>query len=327
CSGLTSVTIPESVTSIGESAFSGCSGLTSVTIPEGVTSIGDLAFSGCSGLTSVTIPESVASIGDYAFEGVAPEALTAAWLPSGMSKDNLKTLVIPESVTSIGDLAFSGCSGLTSVTIPSSVTSIGYNAFYNCSGLTSVTIPSSVTSIEGWAFEYCTGLTSVTIPSSVTSIGEYAFSGCSGLTSIIFTSIPPTHLTNLATEISGAKGYYFPEYTSAWESVIKDGKWNGVLVDVLPEETIGTLTITPISPFGKVIIVYSSEALKDATIFEDFVLSCYDETTGETYEAKAIMVTKSLSSGAVTFEWDMAKDGIRLDAASLRFYVEYCTDL
>ncbi len=146
--GCSETTIPNSVTSIGESAFAGCSGLTSgsgltsVTIPNSVTSIGREAFVNCSGLTSVTIPN---------------------------------------SVTSIGDWAFRGCWGLTSVTIPNSVTSIGFGAFEGCSGLTSVTIPNSVTSIEGGAFRYCSGLTSVTIPNSVTSIREEAFAYCSEL--------------------------------------------------------------------------------------------------------------------------------------------------
>jgi CBS domain-containing protein len=137
------VTIPDSVTSIGDCAFEGCSGLTSVTIPASVTSIGFLAFEGCSGLTSV---------------------------------------IIPDSVSSIGDCAFRGCSGLASVTIPASVTSIGEGALYRCTGLTSVIIPDSVTSIGRSAFEGCSGLTSVIIPASVTSIGSDAFRGCSGLT-------------------------------------------------------------------------------------------------------------------------------------------------
>ena len=168
CSGLTSLTIPSSVTSIGNEAFHGCSGLTSLVIPSGVTSIGDEAFHGCSGLTSLTIPSSVTSIGDEAFYGCS----------------GLISLTIPSSVTRIGWSAFEGCSGLTSLTIPSSVTWIDRSAFSGCSSLTSLTIPSSVTSIGWSAFEGCSGLTSLTIPSSVTSIGNYAFEGCSGLTSI-----------------------------------------------------------------------------------------------------------------------------------------------
>ena len=108
-----SITIPDSVTSIGRSTFSGCTGLTSVTIPDSVTSIGDFAFSGCAGLTSITIPDSVTSIGECAFS----------------SCTGLTSVTIPDSVTSIGDYAFCDCTGLTSVTIGSGVTSIGSDVF------------------------------------------------------------------------------------------------------------------------------------------------------------------------------------------------------
>ena len=182
CSGLTSLTIPSSVTSIGNEAFHGCCGLTSLVIPSGVTSIGDEAFYGCSGLINLTIPSSVTRIGWSAFEGCS----------------GLTSLVIPSSVTWISGEAFSGCSGLTSLVIPSSVTSIGRSAFSGCSSLTSLTIPSSVTMIGWSAFEGCSGLTSLTIPSSVTSIGNYAFEGCSGLTSIY---VYPEKTPKLGTDI------------------------------------------------------------------------------------------------------------------------------
>ena len=177
CTGLTSITIPNSVTNIGEWAFHSCSGLTSITIPNSVTSIGDYTFQVCSNLTSITIPNSVTSIGNGAFH----------------SCSGLTSITIPNSVTSIGGSAFSHCSGLTSITIPNSVTSIGDYAFYDCSGLTSITIPNSVTNIGEWAFYECTNLISITIPNSVTSIGDYAFSGCSGLTSITI----PNSVTNI----------------------------------------------------------------------------------------------------------------------------------
>jgi len=160
--------IPNSVTSIGESALYNCSGLTSITIPNSVTSIGKSALYNCSGLTSITIPNSVTSIGEWAFSRCS----------------GLTSITIPESVTSIGEGTFRGCSGLTSITIPNSVTSIGERAFYGCSSLTSVAIPNSVTSIGEWAFYDCTSLTSITIPNSVTSIGKSAFLGCSSLTSV-----------------------------------------------------------------------------------------------------------------------------------------------
>ena len=203
---LTSITIPNSVTSISKQAFSGCSGLTSITIPNSVTSIGDYTFECCSGLTSVTIGNSVTSIGRDAFYGCS--GLTAvhitnidAWCriefydndtSNPLSKahhlylngEEVKDLIIPRSVRSIGHYAFSGCSGLTSVIIPYRVTDIGICAFYGCSGLTAVTIDNSVTSIGSGAFSGCSGLTSVTIPNSVKSIDSHAFNGCSGLTSV-----------------------------------------------------------------------------------------------------------------------------------------------
>ncbi|MCL2086104.1 MAG: leucine-rich repeat protein [Oscillospiraceae bacterium] len=165
---LTSVTIGNGVTSIGESAFNLCTGLTSITIGNGVTSIGNWAFSNCTGLTSVIIGNGVTSIGDYAF-----------WNCSGLT-----SVIIPDSVTSIGDSAFRGCTGLTSVTIGNSVTSIGHWAFQGCTGLTSVTIGNRVETIEQEAFHGCTGLTEIIIPDSVTSIGRAAFGGCTGLTSV-----------------------------------------------------------------------------------------------------------------------------------------------
>ena len=165
---MTSVTIPNSVTFIGSSAFRECSGLTSVTIPNSVTSIGNGAFYRCSGLTSVTIPNSVTFIGNSAFRECS----------------GLTSVSIPNSVTSIGNSAFYYCIGLTSVNIPNSVTSIENWAFSYCSGLTSVTIPNSVASIGNSAFYRCSGLTSVTIPNSVTTIGESAFANCSSLNSI-----------------------------------------------------------------------------------------------------------------------------------------------
>ena len=205
CSGLTSLTIPSSVTSIGYWAFYGCSGLTSLTIPSGVTSISAWAFDGCSGLTSLTIPSSVTKIGDHAFRGCS--GLTSLTIPSSVTSIGceafsycigLTSLTLPSSVTSIGGCAFKGCSGLISLTIPSGVTSIYYGAFEYCSGLTSLTLPSSVTSIGDWAFHGCSGLTSLTLPSSVTSIDGYAFYGCSGLTSIY---VYPENLPELGTDI------------------------------------------------------------------------------------------------------------------------------
>ena len=199
CSSLTSITIPNSVTKIGEYAFQSCSKLPSITIPNSVTSIGGGAFNGCSGLTSIVV-ESGNSKYDSRNNCNAIIETSSNKLIVGC-----KNTVIPNNVTSIGEAAFSGCSGLTSITIPNSVTSIGGYAFSDCYSLTSVTIPNSVTSIEYGAFSGCFNLTSITflckeigewfsnnkiikkvvIGNEVTSIGGVAFYDCSGLTSIV----------------------------------------------------------------------------------------------------------------------------------------------
>ena len=191
CSQLTSITIPDSVTNIGSWAFSDCRGLTSITISDSVTSIGECAFQNCSGLTSITISNSITSIGDWAFNGcwgltsiTIPDSVTSIGECAFQDCSRLTSITIPDSVTSIGDVAFSGCKGLTSITIPNSVTSIGKDSFKDCSRLTSITIGGSVTSIGDGAFSDCRGLASITIPNSVTSIGKDSFEDCSRLTSI-----------------------------------------------------------------------------------------------------------------------------------------------
>lgn len=223
-----SVTIPATVvyndetydvTSIERSAFSGYGGLTSVSIPNSIISIGNYAFNGCRSLTSLTIPENVKSIGSYAFCGCT----------------GLASINIPEGVKSIGNNTFSECTSLTEITIPDGVTSIGQMAFYKCSNLSTIEIPGSVTFIDSDAFSdtpwydnqpdgliyvgnvaYCykgtmpedtavtlqdgtlcisggafrqfTGMISIDIPNSVTTIGGLAFSGCTGLTEVTIPS-------------------------------------------------------------------------------------------------------------------------------------------
>ena len=177
CRSLTDIVIPNSVTNIGDYAFSGCRSLTDIVIPDSVTNIGDCAFWDCRSLTDIVIPNSVTSIGDNAFEYCF----------------SLSNLVIPDGVTSIGKWAFEDCSSLSSVVIPDSVTSIGNHAFAYCESLTDIVIPDSVTSIGDNAFAYCESLTDIVIPDSVTSIGDNAFRHCSSLSSVVI----PKSVVNL----------------------------------------------------------------------------------------------------------------------------------
>ena len=187
--GLKSITIPESVTSIDLYAFSGCTGLTSITIPEGVTYIGICAFEGCTGLTSITIPESVTSISDLAFEGCT----------------GLTSITIPESVTRIGLSAFGGCTALASISIPNDKINMGVAVFngtvwydnqpdglvyigdllYEYKGEmpanTGLVIKDGTTSIAGGAFLGQGGLVRISIPGSVANIGPQAFCECNNL--------------------------------------------------------------------------------------------------------------------------------------------------
>ena len=204
CSALTTIELPDSVTSIGVNLFAGCESLKNIQVspeqpvfavsdgvlfnkaeksliyypagkqeeayevPQGIQQIKSGAFSCCSALTTIELPDSVTSIGESAFYDCS----------------SLTTIELPDSVTSIGKSAFYGCSSLTTIELPDSVTSIGESAFSDCSSLTSIELPDSVTSIGKSAFSDCSSLTTIELPDSVTSIGEHAFYRCRSLTSI-----------------------------------------------------------------------------------------------------------------------------------------------
>ena len=186
--GITTFDFGNEVETIPAYLCYGLIGLTNITVPSSVSTIGDNTFGNCTGIKTLTW-DAIHCISNGNMPTSNIESVTISnsvqSLPNNFVKDSkIATISIPNSVTSIGNNAFQGCSGLTSITIPNSVTSIGKSAFYGCSGLTSVTIPNSVTSISPDTFNSCSGLTSVTIPNSVTSIWGAAFSGCSALKSV-----------------------------------------------------------------------------------------------------------------------------------------------
>ncbi len=169
---VTSVVVPQDVTALNYT-FCGFKDLTQVTLPDSLTSIGDYAFYSCSSLTSISIPDSVTSIGRGAF----------------LSCGSLVSISIPDSVTSIGNLVFSGCSKLINISIGSGVMSIGGQAFNGCSSLVRIDIPDSVSSIGYEAFSGCSSLVRISIGSGVSSIDGAAFSGCSSLTDVYLTDM------------------------------------------------------------------------------------------------------------------------------------------
>ena len=297
------VTIPSSVTTIGNRAFSYCTSLTSVTIPDGVTSIGDNAFSGCSSLTSVTIPSSVTTIGNGAFSFCT----------------SLTSVTIPDGVTSIGNSAFSECSSLTSVTIPSSVTAIGGYAFSYCSSLTSVTILDGVTSIGGGAFSDCSSLTSVTIPSSVTTIGSMAFSYCSMLTEIHSMSFEPPSVEHPSYIIGGSGRYnislYVPcnaisiyQTTPEWKrfnniqgemeyTVSIADSYHGSVAIVQPtcEDNTATLTATADEDFY-------FDHWSDGSIDNPHIITVISDTTLSAYFMKLVHDTIRISNNYYQYD-------------------------
>lgn len=189
CNQIQSVTIPESVTSIGKSAFEHCSNLDSLIINGVATSmIGAYAFASCTSLTSLSLVGSFQTIGDCAFASCGMTSLTIdATITSiekyAFSSNSLTSLSLTGNVQEIGDYAFANCTSLTSLSLTGDIQKIGDYAFYSCPSLKTVTLPKSLTSIGSYAFGSCTSLDSIEIPGTVTEIGDCAFH-LSGLTSV-----------------------------------------------------------------------------------------------------------------------------------------------
>ena len=186
---LESVTLPDTLRSIGQYFFSG-SAVAEIALPDGLETIGNYAFSGCSSLSSISLPQSLTDIGIEAFKGTAianaeiPSKIT--YLKNGLFENckALKSAVLPEKLEKIGDKVFKGAEKLAAVNMPSGVTDIGAEAFYGCKALTGFVdsdevvrfyLPEGITAISDGCFAHCPLKTSFTIPDQILSIGDAAF--------------------------------------------------------------------------------------------------------------------------------------------------------
>jgi hypothetical protein len=193
CENLTSVVIPNTITSIGSYAFQKCYNLTQITIPNSVTSISDYMFSWCINLKEINIPNTITSIGEYSFhrcenltEVIIPDSVMSIGFQAFYNCINLKKVVIGNGITNISYAIFKDCEKLIDVRISNNVKTIERLAFCGCTSLIYITIPESVVNIEKKAFADCVNLKNIIIPNNVKSIGEATFENCKNLKWIKF---------------------------------------------------------------------------------------------------------------------------------------------
>lgn len=191
CSKLVSATLPAGLTSLGSNSFSFCYSLESVTLPDGLTSLGSSCFEGCSKLKSVVLPGGVTTLGSYCFSGC--NSLESVTLPDGIQElgyhcfygcNSLESVALPASLRTIGVSCFDGNSALKSVTFGGSMSALPARCFSGCTSLEAIALPEGVKELGNECFSTCTSLSAVTIPDGVTSLGTGCFSYCMNLTSV-----------------------------------------------------------------------------------------------------------------------------------------------
>lgn len=214
CSKLTGMSIPKSVTEIGDFGLAG-DGLTAVTLPDGLQSLGRGAFDTCTSLTNTTLPAAITAVPGKCFADCT----------------KLLNVKYAGTVTAIGDLTFKGCKSLTAAPIPETVTELGASAFTGCTALTDVTLPAGVTAIPDGCFQGCTALADMKLPATVTSVGHNAFTGCKALKDVRCYGAPPTVQPGGAAEHSFEPTIVTIHYNPAMNWTLDaDGTWQGYKV-------------------------------------------------------------------------------------------------
>ena len=214
CSKLTGMSIPKSVTEIGDFGLAG-DGLTAVTLPDGLQSLGRGAFDTCTSLTNTTLPAAITAVPGKCFADCT----------------KLLNVKYAGTVTAIGDLTFKGCKSLTAAPIPETVTELGASAFNGCVALTDVTLPAGVTAVPDACFQDCTALADMKLPATVTSVGHNAFTGCKALKDVRCYGAPPTVQPGGAAEHSFEPGIVTIHYNPAMNWTLDaDGTWQGYKV-------------------------------------------------------------------------------------------------
>lgn len=228
-SQIRTLTIPSGVKTVGSSAFKDCSSLLTVTIGDTVTSIGSRAFYNCESLSNIKIPNSVTSVGSDAFaytsdynKQTGPEIYIDKWVVNCLDSTENLAVKIKNGTKGIADYAFANKEFVISASIPSGVVTVGSNAFNNCTALSQLTLPDTLTTINDYAFAY-TRIPSVVVPASVTSIGFAAFNGCSNMSDITISNPKCAIYDSSITIDSGAK-MHVAEASTAYDYAIKYGR-------------------------------------------------------------------------------------------------------